>query len=143
VITWLAPEDNASFSPDEALAECLALVQTSFNFRGYGLQGDFGEAAGKVGRSAFRIGVTGALIYLSDDNPAPARITISGERSDAAFVITLRLEPGEGEAGFATAPTYRPLTFGDVQALCQSESIELQRNGSVLRLSLPWVNASA
>jgi hypothetical protein len=143
VVTWLAPDDNARTTAADGLRECLSLVQTAFTFRGFALRDELGDVAGEVARSAFRFVVTGALFFLSDDHPPPAQITIRGEWTGSALVLTLEAGPGTGEPGFATAPGYRPLTWGDVQALAESESAEVSREGSRIRISLPWALASA
>src|SRR3569832_1066607 len=62
MVTWLAPDENARFSIDEAMKECLALVATSFTFRGFALRSAVGEVDGHVSRAAFRNVVTGALV---------------------------------------------------------------------------------
>ncbi len=143
VVTWLAPDDKARITAAEGLRECLSLVQTSFTFRGFALRDELGDVNGEVARSAFRFVVTGALFFLSDDQPPPAQISIQGEGTGSALLLTLSASPSTGEPGFATAPGYRPLTWGDVQALAASDSAEVQREGSRLRVSLPWALASA
>jgi len=143
VITWLAPEDPARVAPGVALAECFSLVQTSFNFRGYSIDGDIASIAGEVRRAAFRNAVTGALVYLSDNHPAPALISVTAQSGAEALEMTLSLAPRDGDAGFATAPTYRPLTWADVQALAAPESVNAAIDGATVRLSLPWALASA
>lgn len=143
VITWLAPEEQARTTAREGLSEILLLLQTGFTFRGFALRDELGEVAGEVSRAAFRTVVTGALVFLSDDATPPAQITISGEASSNALVLAVSVEPGTGEAGFATAPTYRPLSWGDVQALATADRVQLERDGAGLRVSLPWAHASA
>jgi hypothetical protein len=141
VVTWLAPEDDARTAPADGLRELLALVQTSFTFRGFSLHEEFGEPAGAVKRAAFRNVVTGALLYASDANAPPARIGIASEPDPAGLAITFTVQPGAGEQGFATAPTYRPLAWEDVQALADSEGAQIRREGPRLRVVLPWAAA--
>jgi len=139
VITWIAPESVTPISPADGLAECLALVQTSFAFRGFALEGELGPAERQVSRSAFRSVVTGALLFLSDDHPPPAQITVEGAPALDSLAITIAVNAGAGQEGFATAPAYRPLTWPDVQALAGSESTQVQREGPRIRINLPWV----
>jgi len=143
VITWLAPDDKARTTAADGLAEILLLVQTGFTFRGFALRDELGEVGGEVNRAAFRNVVSGALFHLTDDNTPPAQIAITGEGTNTALVLTLALSAATGEPGFATAPSYRPLTWADLQALAESESAQLEREGSRLRISLPWALASA
>ena len=143
VVTWLAPDDNARISATEGLREALSLLQTSFTFRGYALRDALGDVQGEVSRAAFRYVVTGALFFVSDDTPAPAQITISGEAAAEAFVISMKVAPGTGEEGFPTGPSYRPLTWADVQALAAPEGAQVARDGDCVRVSLPWKRAGA
>lgn len=143
VVTWLAPEDGASTTIADGMRECLALVATSFTFRGFALRSEADGVAGEVGRAAFRNVVTGALVHLSDEHPAPAEIAMSAQVSGGAIEIVLTLRATAGEPGFATAPAYRPLTWADVQALAQADGVQLQREGTTLTLALPLITPAA
>jgi hypothetical protein len=139
VITWMAPEQVTRTTAADGLAECLSLVQTSFAFRGFSLHDELGEVGGEVSRAAFRNVVTGALVFLSDDQPPPAQLTITGEAAQGFLAITVAAGRGAGEEGFATAPTYRPLVWSDVEALAASESSQVERDGACVRVKLPWL----
>lgn len=138
VVSWLAPEDDARITAAEGVRECLSLVGTSFTFRGFSLSNEVGEVAGEVQRAAFRNAVTGALVYLSDDHPAPAQITLSAQAAPGGLEVSLAARPTAGEPGFATAPAYRPLTWGDVEALARADGVQVRREGAALRITLPW-----
>jgi hypothetical protein len=141
VITWLSPEDGGRTTAAEGIRECLGLVATSFTFRGFALRNESGEVGGEVQRAAFRNVVTGALVYLSDEHPAPAEIVLTAQAAAEGLQMTLTVRPSDGEPGFATAPTYRPLTWDDVQALARADSVQLQRHEASLRITLPWIAA--
>jgi hypothetical protein len=139
VITWIAPEQLVRITARQGLDECLLLVQTSFTFRGFSLRDELGEVPGEISRSAFRTVVTGALMFASDHHAPPAQIAISGEAQAGSLALTLTIAPGEGTAGFATTPNYRPLAWSDVEVLAASESSRVQRDCSRIRINLPWV----
>lgn len=141
VVTWLAPEESATITAAEGVRECLALVGTSFTFRGFTLRNEVGDAPGDVQRGAFRNVVTGALVHLSDAREPPADIALSARSRDEGLEIALTARAGTGEPGFATAPAYRPLTWADVEALARAEGVQARREESGLRLTLPWVRA--
>jgi hypothetical protein len=143
VITWLAPDEKARTTAAEGLKECLLLIQTGFTFRGFALRDELGEAQGEISRAAFRNVVTGALFQVTDELPPPAELTITGEAAHDALVMTVTWKSTTGDQGFATAPSYRPLTRDDLQALANAESVELQRGENTLRIRLPWALASA
>lgn len=143
VVTWLAPEPAARTTGEEGLRECLSLVQTSLTFRGFTLRLDPGAAPGQVSRPAFRNVVTAALLQVTDEVAPPAEITL-GARSEAdALVVTIAHSPGAGEPGFATAPSYRPLTWDDLQALAEADGARVGREGGALEIRLPWAPAGA
>jgi C4-dicarboxylate-specific signal transduction histidine kinase len=139
VVTWLSPDESATITAADGVSECLALVGTSFTFRGFTLRNEMGDVPGDVQRGAFRNVVTGALVHLSDERQPPAEIAVSAEAKADGLQIILSIRDGSGEPGFATAPTYRPLTRSDVEALARADGVQLQRDDAQLRLTLPWV----
>jgi hypothetical protein len=139
VVTWLAPDEGAYTTAADAMRECLALVATSFTFRGFAVRSEVGDVAGEISRPAFRNVVTGALVHLSDAHAAPAEITLSAQARDPGLEVTLQLRPTAGEPGFATAPPYRPLTAADLDALARADAVQVQREASAIRLTFPWV----
>jgi hypothetical protein len=139
VVTWLAPEDGASTTVADGLRECLALVATSFTFRGFALRNEGGDAPGEVGRAAFRNVVTGALVHLSDEHLAPAEITLAAQSRGDAIEMKLTARATAGEPGFATAPAYRPITWADVEALAHADGVQLRREGAAITLMLPLI----
>jgi hypothetical protein len=141
VVTWLAPEDGAHTTAAEGVRECLSLVGTSFTFRGFSLRNEVGDLAGQVQRAAFRNILTGALVYLSDNHPPPAEITLSAQAAPGGLELTLSPRSAAGEPGFATAPAYRPLTWADVEALARADGVQVRREGPVVQITLPWVSA--
>jgi hypothetical protein len=146
VVTWLAPEAESTITPADGVKECLALVATSFSFRGYALrdQGATWPATREVRKCALRNVLTGALIQLTDEQPAPAEIHLSGKESDIGLALTISLRRGEGEQGFSAAPAYRPLTRDDLQALADAEGVQLRRDSDdALCVTFPWTPAPA
>ena len=143
VVTWLAPEHSARCTAEQGIAEVLSLIATGFTFRGFSLRDQGGEVAGEVRRGAFRNVVTGAFLWLSDEHAAPAQITIRAEKTNEALVVALALGPADGDPPVGTPPSYRRLTWADVQALAAADDVQVAREGSSLRISLPWALASA
>src|SRR4051812_39987334 len=79
VVTWLAPEEGATVSATEGVRECLSLLATSLTFRGFALRNEADAAKGEVRRSAMRTVLSAALLYISDEMPPPAEITLSAQ----------------------------------------------------------------
>ena len=139
MVSWLAPEEGAVTAVAEGVRECLSLLATSLTFRGYAVRNDIGTMPGEIGRSAMRNVMTAAIIHLTDETPPPAELLLSAEARPAALVLTLILRPTDGDKGFSTGTPYRNLTWADVQALAEAESVQLEREGSqCVRLVLPW-----
>jgi hypothetical protein len=80
-------------------------------------------------------------VHLSDDRPAPAEIVLSAQAAPDGLAMTLTVRPSAGEPGFATAPTYRPLTWDDVQALARADGVHLRRDEAGVHITLPWMAA--
>ncbi|AMO23740.1 hypothetical protein UC35_13755 [Ramlibacter tataouinensis] len=142
VITWLAPEEDAGIGAVEGVRECLDLVATSFTFRGFTLRNQVEPVPGRVRRAAMRNVLTGALLHLSDANAPPAEIVLTAAAAASGLRLTLTLTPGVGEAGFPAGPTYRPLSWSDVEALAEAEGVELRREGRELRLVFPGLRGA-
>lgn len=143
VVTWLSPDEALRCTARQGIAECLSFIATGFTFRGFNLRDDEKEVAGEVRRASFRNVVTAAFLWLSDEHPSPADIHVGAEHSDEGLVIALSLRPSTGEPGFSTAPTYRPLTWSDLEALAAADNVALVREGAAVRITLPWVAAAA
>ncbi|MEJ6021831.1 hypothetical protein [Ramlibacter sp. PS4R-6] len=143
VVTWLAPDEAARCTAEQGIAECLSLIATGFTFRGFSLRDAGGAVAGEVRRASFRNVVTGAFLWLSDEHAPPAQIAIGAEAANDGLVISLSLTPVEGEPGFGNPPTYRPITWADVEALAAGDRVAVVRQGSGVRITLPWALASA
>jgi len=144
VVTWLAPEETARTTAEQGVRECLSLVLTGFTFRGFVLRDEMQPPpAGEVSRAAFRNVVTATLLHVTDVNTPPAEIAISAQATNEALVISVGWKALAGDQGFATAPTYRPITWDDLQALAAADSVNVERGGNAVRVSLPWVLASA
>jgi hypothetical protein len=95
---------------------------------------------GDVARSAFRYAVTGALVHLSDEYPPPAEISLSAQARPAGLEVALSLRQTAGEPGFSTAPPYRPIKAADLEALARADGVQVEREGTTIRLTLPWVS---
>lgn len=143
VVTWLAPDDAARCTARQGLAECLSLIATGFTFRGFNLRDAEDDVAGEVRRASFRNVVTAAFLWLSDEHQPPADIVVRAEKANEGLVIALALSASTGEAGFATAPIYRPITWADLQALAAADGVALDREGASVRITIPWALASA
>jgi len=139
VVTWLAPEEGAATDTAEGVRECIGLLATSLSFRGYALRNEVSPVSGELKRSAVRNVLTAALIHITDEFPAPAELVLTAEPGAEGVDITLAMRPSAGEQGFTAEPGYRQIDWGDVQALAESEGVQLRRQpGHSISLVIPW-----
>jgi hypothetical protein len=86
---------------------------------------------------------TAALVHATDHTAAPADLVLTGERADRWLTLTLTTRPLQGEPSFIGDPPYRPLDWGDLEALAQADGAQVTAPGErQLRLSLPWLSAA-
>lgn len=142
VVGWLSPDETASCGLAEGVRECAGLLATSLSFRGYALRNEVGQVDGQVDgqvrRAALRCLLTALLIHATDEAAPPIDVVMHADGDAEGVRLTLSLEPGTGEKGFAAEAGYRPLSWADVQALAESEGVELTREGRRFSLYLPW-----
>ncbi|HYE40457.1 MAG TPA: hypothetical protein VEB23_11020 [Ramlibacter sp.] len=142
VVSWLAPDDAVVVTVDDAVRECTALLATSLSFRGYALRNNVTPLAGHVQRSGIRSVLSAVLIHCTDHVPAPAdlEITAMAEAAGARLEVTTRAT--QGDKGFTGEPSYRRITWEDLQALAAADGVALQRDGDRIALRLPWMEAA-
>lgn len=138
VVTWLAPEERATTPVAEGVRECVGLLATSLSFRGYAVRNEVTALPGEVSRSAMRNVLTAALIHATDERPPPADLVLTARAEPSRLLVELTLRPTDGNEGFANEAGYRPIEWGDVQALAESESAQVRREGLSVYISLPW-----
>lgn len=141
VVTWLAPDQNATTPVAAGVRECVGLLATSLGFRGYAIRNEVAELPGDVSRASLRNVLTASLVHLTDQSPPPADLVLSASATDNALQLSLALRPTEGSQGFANEAGYRKLEWSDVQALAEAESVQVQRDGQQLVLLVPWMAA--
>ena len=143
VVGWLAPDDAVACTVDESVRECMGMLATSLSFRGYALRDETGSVAGSVRRSSLRHLLTATLLHCTDHRPAPADLVLSSRAEDAAAVVTLAVRPTAGEPAMPTEPSYRKLSWDDLEALALAERTQLAREGEAIVLRFPWLRPAA
>lgn len=138
VVTWLAPEENATTGVADGVRECVGLLATSLGFRGYAVRNEVDDLAGHVRRPAIRNVLTVALVHATDRSPPPADLVLTASRDPAGLRLELKLRRTDGKHGFANEASYRKLEWDDVQALAEAESVQVQREGDAVQMLIPW-----
>jgi hypothetical protein len=135
VVSWLAPDEGAVVALDAGVGECLTLLRSSFNFRGFTLKDDIGPVPLQVARAGLRNVLPACLLALTDRAASPADIVLSMAQAPASAVLTISLRSSQGAAGFAGDAPYRLLEWNEVEALARADGIALERTGDDVRLT--------
>ena len=139
VVSWLAPESGAVIALDAGVDECVALLRSGFNFRGFTLKSEVGHLSTPVARAGLRNVLPACLLALTDRAASPADVVLSAQPGSGQAVLTVAVRPGDGSAGFAGDVLYRLLEWHEVEALARADGIVLDRTGDQVRLSIPAV----
>jgi hypothetical protein len=136
VVSWLAPEEGAVVGLDAGVQECVALLRSGFNFRGFTLKDEVGPMPLVVSRSGLRNVLPACLLALADHAASPADVVVTGQNEPQQAVLRISLRPTEGPAGFAGDPPYRLLEWPEVEALARADGIDLVRTDNEIRITL-------
>lgn len=135
VVGWLAPEDGRLVALDAGVAECVDLLRSQLNFRGFTLRDETPGVSVEVARCAIRSVLPGALLALTDRAASPADVRMTANRRDRQTVIDVQLVQAQGAAGYAGAPHYRLLEWADVEAIADAEGVGLARRADGVTLT--------
>jgi hypothetical protein len=128
-ITWLAREEGAITTVAEGIDDCLGLLHTDLELRGFAVTSEVRSDV-RVSLNALRNVLTAALIAITDSTPAPAELVLSAAVAKNDVLLSILVETGDGEAsGLEHSDSYRRIEWSDVQALAGAESVELSRSG--------------
>lgn len=143
VAAWIEPSEEESIRLREGVDECVALLRSSLNFRGFSVGNEVPETEFEVSRAALRNLLAASLIALADSAQESCDLAITAETSSGFAVLTVRCQPREGEPDSLTAdPAWRELDWADVQALAMAEGVELFRTQDQIVMRIPRMVAS-
>jgi hypothetical protein len=139
VVSWLAPDDGTVVSLEAGVQECVSLLRSSFNFRGFTLKDEV-AAPVMVDRAGLRNVLPACLLALTDRAASPADVVLTAS-VETQPALTVEVRHTDGAAGFAGDAPYRLLEWPEVEALAHADGIMLQRRGESVRLLLPPTGA--
>ncbi len=128
-ITWLMREEHASATLAEGIDECVSLLHTDFELRGFSIRSEVPASGPRVSLNAIRHVLAGALIAISDAASGPARLSLIAEIADEHVLLSILVQPIDESSDFESTDTYRRLEWSDVQALADAESVTISRHG--------------
>jgi hypothetical protein len=126
VATWIEPGEDEGVPVAQGIEECLALLNTNFNFRGFVIVKDLPDL------------VVASLIALTDAAAAPSEVRVKAEIQGGFAEISVRVSPRKDEVDvLPIGPSYRQLEWADVQALATAEGVELVRGPDQIVMRMP------
>ena len=144
VAAWIEPGEDEGVRLAQGIDECIALLATNFNFRGFSIVRELPESDFQVWRMTLRNLLVAALMALTDAAPGPSEVRVKAEVQNGFAEISVRLAPRRDEfEAIPIGPTYRQLDWADVQALAAAESVELVRGPDQIVMRVPRAVATA
>jgi hypothetical protein len=143
VAGWLQPVEDEGIRLNDGVDECLALLTSNFNFRGFTVEKELPAKEFQVSRVALHHLLTAALITLTDAVAGPCEVRIKARLVPGFAELSVRVVPRPGVEGLPFEPSYRQLEWGDVQALAQAESVELVRDADQVTMRMPRAVATS
>ena len=128
-ITWLARENGATAALGEAIDDCLTLLHTDFELRGFSIENEVRLSDVTVSLNAVRNVLSAALIAATDSAPGPARLSLTADKENNLLVLSIRMRPEPEVETISSGVPYRRLDWHDVQALAEADSVQLSRRG--------------
>ncbi|MES2787954.1 MAG: hypothetical protein V4684_20970 [Pseudomonadota bacterium] len=138
VAAWIQPQDDEAVRLATGIDDCVALLASNFNFRGFLVEKDVTDAPFQVSTVALRNLLIASLITLTDAAGGPCVVSIRCVVVDGLAQITIRVAPRtDGYEALAYEPGYRQLQWSDVIALADAESVEMIREPDTIVLRMP------
>jgi C4-dicarboxylate-specific signal transduction histidine kinase len=144
VAAWIEPGEDEGIKLGDGIADCLQLLASNFNFRGFLVDVQCVDTQMQVSRVVLRNLLIASLITLTDAAGGPCRVLVQADVEGAVAVVGVRISPRDDDyEGLPYEPTYRQLDWLDVQALASAESVELDRGEDHINLRIPRQVATA
>ncbi|RYY82185.1 MAG: hypothetical protein EOO24_40845 [Comamonadaceae bacterium] len=147
VAAWISPSEDETVRLRDGVDDCVALLRSSFNFRGCTLANDVQDADFEVSKVALRNLVAASLLSLADGAGKPSDLVVLAEISPGFAVLTVRCTPRTDDDAvvdaIAAESGYRALDWNDVQALALAEGIELLRTQEQIVMRIPRMVATS
>jgi hypothetical protein len=142
LMSWLAPKNAAVTPLDSGVLDCLSLLTTEFRFRGLAIVNDVTALPVQLNLMALRSLLPAALLALSDQQAGPADLVLTAHVVDAGVVLSIRRRPAERSAESRPSNDYRALTWDDVAALAQAESVGFTPSADAVELRFSEVSST-
>lgn len=137
LITWLAPRPNERVTAAAAIEDAARLLMTELSLKGFTVVNQMGDMQTELPRSVTRNVFLAALMALTDAATAPANVVLAAQLVDSEMVLTISIDPVQGELLPDVALSYRNLEWEDVEVLAEAESVRLVHTADRVELHCP------
>ena len=131
VATWLSPPEDDRIDLRDGMQECVALVRSGLEYRGFPVRTELPGPGFEVSRAWLRPLLLCALMHLSDLAPARGELVVGAQTDSSHATVLLRrmaqTESTDLDDGSTPDPDipYRPMQTQDLQALAQAGACDL------------------
>ena len=136
LMSWLVPKSGAVTPLGSGVVDCLSLLTTEFRFKGFVIVNEIADMPVKVSTLSLRSVLPAALLALSDQQPGPADFVLTASWAGGGVVLSLLRRPAERSAENSSSADYRALTWPEVAALAQAESVGFTQSADAVQLRL-------
>ena len=144
VATWFEPGEDQGVRLAAGIDECLALLASNFNFRGFEVTKEVADTDFQVWRVALRNLLVASLITLTDATSGPCKVHVKAQVANGMAEISVHVSPRtDALDALSFEPNYRHLEWSDLQALATAESVELIRGADQITVRMPRAVATA
>lgn len=144
VAAWIEPGEDEGVRLQEGIDDCLSLLQSNFNFRGFVVIKEVPDVSFQVSRVVLRHLLVASLITLTDGAGGPCEVRVKAEVVAGMAEISVRISPRQDPfEALPFEPNYRQLEWSDVQALAIAESVDLVRGQDQIVMRMPRAVATA
>jgi hypothetical protein len=144
VASWIEPGEDEGVRLAQGVEDCIDLLASNFNFRGFVVTKEVPESNFQVSRVVLRNLLVASLITLTDAAQGPCEVRVTAEVVSGIAEISVHISPRQDEfEGLPFEPNYRQLDWADVQALALAEQVELVRSNDQIVMRIPRAVATA
>jgi C4-dicarboxylate-specific signal transduction histidine kinase len=144
VAAWIEPGEDQGVRLAEGIDECMALLASNFNFRGFEVTKEVADTDFQVWRIALRNLLVASLITLTDAASGPCKVHVKAEVANGLAEISVHISPrDDAPDALSFEPNYRHLEWSDLQALATAEGVELIRSADQVLMRMPRAMVTA
>ena len=136
-LCWIEASNASSLKFDVGLMECLGLLTTELRFQGFVIVNEVSGIEAELSGRALRSVLCAALLALGDLSKSPAELIIRAQATPDRVEVDIDMRPTEGRPASFSSPSYRALSWRDVEILAMAESVKLTLASGGVQLSFP------